>query len=87
MHERGDLIGLLLLGLCVAVGGVLVYEIVTGTRFRYTGPDWLGWALAILFVGGGIYGAVISSGRRWPDPLSGRRRRWPWSRDRNGDSR
>ena len=85
MGERGDVIGLLLLGLCVAVGGALVYEIVTGSRFRFTGPDWLGWLLALLFLGGVLYGAV-TSGRRWPHPLSGRGRRWPWSRDRNGDA-
>ena len=85
MGERGDVIGLLLLGLCVVVGGALVYEIVTGNRFRFTGPDWLGWALAILFFGGVLYG-VVTSGRRWPHPLAGRRRRWPWSRNRNGDA-
>ena len=85
MFEREDIIGLLLLGLCVAVGGVLVYSIATGERFRFTGPGWLGTALAVVFIGAVLYG-IFSSRRRWPDPLTGRgRRRWPWSRDKDGE--
>lgn len=87
MFDRDDLIGLLLLGLCVAVGGVLVFGIATGTRFRFTGPGWLGGLLLVLFLGGGLYGLVTGPGRRWPHPLTGRdrwRRWWPWSR---GDRR
>jgi len=81
MFDRDDIVGLALLGFCVVVGGVLVYGIVTGTRFRYDGPGWLGIVLAVLFLGGTIYGIVVASGRRWPDPLTGRGRRWwPWSR-------
>lgn len=83
MFDRDDLIGLLLLGLCVAVGGVLVYGIATGTRFRFDGPGWLGWVLLILFLGAGLYGLLTAAGRRWPDPRTGRegwRRWWPWSR-------
>lgn len=86
MFERDDVIGLLLLGLCVAAGGVLVFGIVTGTRWEYTGPGWLGWVLAILFIGGGLYSMRgLGRGRSWPDPQTGReRRRWPWSRGRDG---
>lgn len=83
MHDRDDLIGILLLGLCVAVGGVLVYGMVSGTRFRLDIPPWSGWLLMILFLGASLYGIVMASGRRWPDPLTGRRgwRRWlPWGR-------
>jgi hypothetical protein len=80
---RDSLIGLLLLALCVAVCGILIYGIVTGTTWRYTGPAWLAWALGILFVGGAIWGWV-SSRNRWPNPTAGQRRRWPWQR---GDDR
>ena len=87
MFEREDVIGLLLLGLCVAVGGVLVYGIVTGTRFRFTGPGWVGIVLMVVFIGAVLYG-IFTSGRRWPDPLTGRgRRRWPWSRNKDDDAR
>ena len=81
MFERENLIGVALLALCTVVGGILVYAITTGVRFRYTGPEWLAWVLAILFIGGSIYG-VVASGRfrgkgRWPEPPG---RRWPWQR-------
>lgn len=80
MFERENAIGLLLLGLCLATAGVLVYGIATGTRLRFTGPTWVGVLLAVVFVGGALYG-TFGRGRRWPDPLVGRaRRRWPWSR-------
>ena len=83
MFEREDVIGLLLLGLCVAVGGVLVYGIVTGTRFRFTGPGWVGVVLMVVFIGAVFYG-IFTSGRRWPHPMTGRgRRRWPWSRNKD----
>ncbi len=87
MFDRDNVIGLLLLGLCAVVGGLLVYSIVTETRFRFTGPNWLGIALMVLFFGAVLYG-VFSSGRRWPDPLTGRgRRRWPWSRKQEDNGR
>jgi hypothetical protein len=79
MFDRENIVGLLLLGLCVAVGAVMVYSIATGTRFRYTGPEWLIWVLMILFLGGIGYGLFAGrGGRRWPDPRSGRGgwRRW-----------
>lgn len=79
MFERENIIGLLLLGLCVAIGAVMVYAIATDTEIRYTGPDWLAVVLTGLFLGGLVYGRVAGrGGRRWPDPLSGRGgwRRW-----------
>lgn len=86
MRDRDDLIGYLLLALCAAVGAVLVFSIVTGTRLRFDGPAWVGWLLALIFFGGIIYGLVAANGRRWPDPLTGlARRRWPWSRKRDDD--
>ena len=76
MLNRGNAIGLILLLLCGVVALVLVFSIVTGTRFRFEGPSWLGTALVILFVAGSIYGFLIRPGRRWS---------WPWSKDKNGD--
>ena len=45
---------------------VLIYSIVSGTRFHLDGPSWLGMALAALFIGAAIYGFVSRPGRRWP---------------------
>ncbi|HEY7031728.1 MAG TPA: hypothetical protein VH482_10390 [Thermomicrobiales bacterium] len=84
MFDDGDnVIGLLLLGLCAVAGGVLVWEIVTGGEVRYTGPDWLVWVLAAVFLGGSIYGLArgggrgrSGGGRRWPDPRTGQGSWW-----------
>jgi hypothetical protein len=75
MFDRENLIGAILLLLCAGVALVLLYSIATGVRFRFDGPGWLGTALAILFIGGTIYGFVMRPGRRWP-----------WQRDRDGDN-
>lgn len=74
MHERDNLIGMVLLGLCAVVAVVLVYSIATGTRFQFTGPGWVGTTLFILFIGASIYLFVTQPGRRWP-----------WQRDRKDD--
>src|SRR4051812_17499063 len=88
MFDRENAIGFLLLGLCTFMGGVLVYSIVTGTRYEYSGPTWLAIALSVLFIGGILYG--MKSGMRgrsnrtgkWPDPLTGQKRsRNPSDRD------
>jgi hypothetical protein len=87
VFDRENIIGIALLGLCIAIGGVMVYAIATGTRFHYTGPRWLIWVLMAIFVGGLLYGLVNArGGRRWPDPRSGRGgwRRW-FGRGRDGD--
>jgi hypothetical protein len=71
------------LGLCAVVGGVLIWQIVTGERLSYNGPGWLVWVLFIVFIGGSLYGLVRGGvlGRRgggpqWPDPQTGRRSWW-----------
>ena len=74
MRDRENLIGIVLLVLCAAVAVVLVYSIVTGTRFQFTGPGWVGTALFIVFIGASIYMFVTQPGRRWP-----------WQRDKNED--
>ena len=52
VFNRENAIGLVLLLLCGVVAVVLLFSIVTGTRFRFEGPSWLGTALVILFIGG-----------------------------------
>ena len=84
MFDREDIIGFVLLGLCLAVGGVLVYGIVTGNHIRYTGPGWLGVVLLVLFIGASLYGLANAFGR-WPDPFAGRRP-W-WRRRKDGEER
>ena len=83
MFDRENAVGLLLLGLCAAAGAVLVFATVTGTELRYTGPGWLAWVIGIVFIGSTLW-LMFSSVRRWPDPLTGRGRRW-WSRWRGRD--
>lgn len=85
--DRENLIGLLLLAVCSVVGGVLVWQIVTGERLRYNGPGWLVWVLLIIFVGGSIFGLVrggglrrLGGGSQWPDPQTGQRSNRPWWR-------
>jgi hypothetical protein len=72
VFSREYAIGMILLALCAAVAGALIYEIVTGNRFRFTGPPWLGAVLTILFIAGAIYGFIIRTGRRWPWDRGGR---------------
>jgi hypothetical protein len=79
MFQRENAIGILLLGLCTFMGGVLVYSIVTGTRFEYTGPSWLMVIISILFTGAVLYGLFAGTrGRwrrpgRWPHPMTGQK--------------
>ena len=90
MFQRENAIGLLLLGLCAFMAGVLVYSIATDTSFEYTGPRWIITVLSILFIAGIFYG--LFSGRRrfgdwrsgdqhWPDPMTGRKPWWKRSKD------
>ena len=76
--NRENAIGLVLLLLCGVVALVLLFSIVTGTRFRFEGPSWVGTVLVILFFAGTIYGFLARPGRRWS---------WPWSKDTDQDRR
>src|SRR3712207_4263289 len=78
--SRDDIIGVIFVGLCTVIGAVLVYSIVTGQRLRFTGPDWVGTALAVIFFAAIIYSLVTPFRRRCPNPMTGQGRRWPWSR-------
>lgn len=81
MFSRDNAIGIALLGLCTVVAGALVWQIITGERLRYNGPNWLITVIGILFFGVMLYGLVggirrMIQGRRqvrqWPDPRTGR---------------
>jgi len=74
--NKENAIGLVLLLLCGVVALVRIVSIVTGTRFHFQGPSWVGTALVILFIAGTIYGFLIRPGRRWS---------WPWSKDTGKD--
>jgi hypothetical protein len=82
--DKENIIGVLLLGLCTIVGGVLVWQIVTGERIHYDGPAWLGWTLLVLFIGASVFGLSRGgifrrwSGRQWPDPMTGQSTQRPW---------
>jgi hypothetical protein len=92
MFNRDNLIGVLLVGVCAVVAGVLLYSIASGERLEVDLPGWLGVVLTVVFLGLIIFGFLSSGGfgrlfRRggqggpqWPHPEAGKRRRWPWQR-------
>jgi amino acid transporter len=89
-NDRGNLIGVLLLGLCAVAAGVMIWAIVTGQSLEYNGPGWLTTLLAILFIGGSLYGMFMGGIRRrksggtpqWPSPGHGQRPWWRfWGKD------
>ena len=81
--NRDNLVGLLLLAVCGVFAAVLIVNIAAGTRPRYNGPGWLAVVVAVLFIGGSLYG-LVTMARGWPDPRTGRRGRrprwWPFGR-------
>lgn len=87
MFDRENAVGFLVLAVCVAVGGIMLFSIATGERFRFTSPGWIVWVLLLLFLGGTFYG--LFRGRmwgnpRWPDPRTGRRPWWQFWRRGDG---
>jgi hypothetical protein len=102
MFDRENIVGVLLLGVCAVIAGVLLYSIASGEQINVDIPGWLGVVLTVVFLGLIVFGFVSSGGfgrlfrrggrdgqggsggRQWPDPqMSGRKRRWPWQRDRD----
>lgn len=88
MKGRDNLIGIVLLGLCAVVIGALVWQIGSGDRLSFSGPDWLGAALAVIFFGAVVYGLYVAfvqdRGRtEWPNPSAGRRSLWDRLRGKN----
>jgi hypothetical protein len=88
-NDRENIIGVILLGLCVVIGAVMVWAIATDAKLEYTGPEWLAWLIAALFTGAVLYGLWQGfAGRRrsggapqWPAPSGARRPWWKfWER-------
>jgi len=85
---RDNPIGVLILALCGVVGVVIVWQIVTGERLSYNGPNWLIWILGIILVGGSLYAIfgdrIRGEGNQWPNPNAGRIPLWRsiWDRIR-----
>jgi hypothetical protein len=86
---RDNPIGVLILALCGVVGIVLIWQIATGERLSYDGPNWVIWILGIVMLGGvlyGIFGDRIrgESGNQWPSPTAGHKSLWRsiWDRIR-----
>lgn len=91
---RDNPIGVLILGLCTVVGVVLMWQIITGDRLRYNGPDWLVWILAIVMLGGSLYfmfaNRIRGENKQWPNPSAGQPSLWQRIKARfggSGDSR
>ena len=55
MFDRENWIGVALLALCAALGGVLLWSIATRATLAFDGPAWLPPVLLVLYVGGIIY--------------------------------
>jgi heme A synthase len=60
--SRDNLVGILLLGVCGLALGVMLAYIRAGERPTYTGPGWLAGAIAVLFIGLLIFGAIRGRG-------------------------
>lgn len=91
MFNRDNAVGMIFLGLCVLVGGYMVYAIATGKRISLTINGTVATVLTLLFIGLIIYGIVKSGtfsrfgggnrgGRQWPDPRTGQGHRSWWDR-------
>lgn len=74
MLDRENLPGVILLALCTVVAGVLIYSIMTGTRFVWNGPGWVPVVLMVVFMGASVWGFVRQPGRQ---------SRWPWNRGKD----
>lgn len=78
MFKGGNLIGVLLAGLCLVAAGIMIWAMVTDRELTYNGPSWLPWILGGVILIGSIWG--IMQGRRsggggaqWPNPNAGQR--------------
>ncbi|CAN5705461.1 hypothetical protein BH23CHL5_BH23CHL5_27900 [soil metagenome] len=87
---RDNPIGVVILALCGVAGIVIIWQIITGERLRYNGPDWLAWILGIVIVGGSLYmifeARIRGRDQQWPNPGAGRRSLWDRIRGKNDDS-
>ncbi len=86
MFNRENAVGVLLLGVCSVVAGIMVYFIIVGETPSVDLPPALSFAIGALFFGLLIYGFIRSplfqrlrggqGGRQWPDPGTGGKSLW-----------
>ncbi len=62
MFDRENIVGVVLLGICAVIAGVLLYSIASGEQIEIDMPGWLGAVLTVVFLGLIIYGFVSSGG-------------------------
>lgn len=92
MFKGDNLIGVLLVGLCLVVAGIMIWSMATDRQLTYNGPSWLPWILAAIILGGSIWGLLqgrrgnAGGGTNWPNPSSGRRSWLDRLRGRGNDS-
>lgn len=86
MFNRDNALGFVFLGICTLIAGVMLYYISIGERPRLNFGTFGNLALAVLFFGLIIFGAVKGGligrlrrgqrGPQWPDPGTGRKSWW-----------
>ncbi|MCA9858472.1 MAG: hypothetical protein KC438_02075 [Thermomicrobiales bacterium] len=94
MFKGDNFIGVLMVGLCLIVAGIMIWSIGTGERLTYNGPSWLAWLLGIIVIGGSIFGLVRNYRMRresggsgqWPNPSTGERSLLDRIRGKGNDS-
>lgn len=83
-------VGVLLLVASGIVALVIFWQIVSGERLTYTGPQWLIWILAGVMLVGTLYGLFFSKIRgedqQWPNPGAGQRSLWDRIRGKSGSN-
>jgi len=88
---RDNPIGVLILAICGVVAAVIVWQIATGERLTYNGPNWLIWVLGAVMIGGSLYavfsGRIRGEDQQWPNPGAGRKPLWRsiWDKIRGKD--
>jgi hypothetical protein len=90
MFKGDNFIGVVLVGLCLAVAAIMIWAMATDRELTYNGPAWLPWILGGIILVGSIWG--ILQGRRgsggsnqWPNPNAGQRSLLDRVRGKKGD--
>jgi hypothetical protein len=89
MFNRENAVGIILLGACAVVAGIMIYAIVTGQRITFSAPAYVTVPLTIVFIGLVLFGLFrnmrgtgAGRGRAWPNPQTGTRSLWDRIRGR-----
>lgn len=81
-EDRANWIGIALLIACGISAGTMLGYIEAGDVARFSGPAWLGWTIAIVFIGLMIFSIVqVRRGKTLGDDIRSERRKW-WRRDK-----